>query len=149
MAHTVTGTGSSRLSELRKLTKDGGSIASRYFTSNNPSNDGVNISLTTEGVTWTYYIGGITYVDNVETGITSFIFQSQGYADTNNFIDLPIIKDPAKENIIDIPEINNNVFIIRQSLPVFENIYRLEGFINMFQLESYAGGNNYNIIENS
>jgi hypothetical protein len=148
MAHTVTGTSSSRLSELRKFSISG-SLSDLYFTSTSPSTDGVNVSLTNTGTTWTYYIGGITYVDDVANNITTFTFESIGYEDTNNFVDLPFIKDETKQNVIDKPEIDNNVFIIRQSLPVFQNIYRLDSVGNLNDLEKYAGGGKFNIVNNS
>jgi hypothetical protein len=149
MAYTVTGTtSSSRLSELRKFTVSG-TLSEIYFTSTNPSSDGVNELLTTTATTWTYYIGGITYVDDVVSVITSFTFQSLGYDDTDNFIDLPFIKDETKQNVIDKPEIDNNVFIIRQSLPVFQNVYRLQDIGNLSELEKYAGGGKFNILNNS
>lgn len=146
--HTVTGISSSRLEELRKATISG-SISDLYFTSTNPNTDGVNVALTNTAVTWTYYIGGITYVFDVVNNITTFTFQSLGYADGNNFVDLPFIKIPSKDNIIAQPEIDNNVFIIRQSLPVFENIYRLQNVFNLSYLERYAGGRNFNIVTNT
>lgn len=148
ITNTVTGTSKSRLSDLRKFSVDG-TLSELYFTSTNTNIDGVNESLTitgTTGTTWTYYIGGITYVDDVINEITTFSFESLGYNDSNNFINLPIIKDVEKENIIDKPEIDNNVFIIRQSLPVFQNIYRLQDVKNIYELENYAGGGKFNII---
>lgn len=145
----VTGSSSSRLSELRKFSNNG-SISDLYFTSTDPSvEDGVNLSLTTSGVTWTYYIGGITYIDNISGNTTTFSFTSPSYGDDNNFANYPFIKDETKQNIIDQPEIDNNVFIIRQSLPVYENIYRLQNINTLSDLEKYAGGGKFNIVNNS
>jgi len=145
----VTGTSSSRLSELRKFSVSG-TLSELYYTSTDPNvADGVNESLTMTAVTWTYYIGGITYVDDVVNQITSFTYDSLGYEEPNNFVDLPFIKDETKQNIIDKPEIDNNVFIIRQSLPVFQNVYRLQDISNLSELEKYAGGAKFNIINNT
>ena len=147
--YPITGTSSSRLSELRKFTATG-TLSELYFTSTDPNvADGVNEILTATATTWTYYLGGITYVDDVINNITSFSFISVGYNDTNNFVNLPIIKDEAKQNIIDKPEIDNNVFIIRQSLPVFQNVYRLQDIRNISELEKYAGGGKFNILNNT
>lgn len=146
--YQVTGTSSSRLSELRKYSVSGG-LSDLYFTSVSSTTDGVNISLTNTGTTWTYYIGGITYNYDVANDITSFTFESLGYDDSNNFVNLPIIKDINKENVIDKPEINNNVFIIRQSQSVFQNIYRLQDVDNLSKLNKYGGGAKFNIINNS
>lgn len=145
--YTITGTSSSRLSELRKLTISG-TLEDLYFTSLTPASDGVNTSLTVTATTWTYYIGGITYVDDVVSNVTSFSFISLGY-NSPNFINLPFIKDETKQNVIDKPEIDNNVFIIRQSLPVYQNIYRLQDIKNLSELEKYAGGAKFNVVTNS
>ena len=146
---TVTGTSSSRLSELRKFTVTG-TLSELYYTSTNPNiADGVNEFLTSTAVTWTYYIGGITYIDDVANSITSFTFESLAYGDDNNFSNLPFIKDETKQNVIDKPEIDNNVFIIRQSLPVFQNVYRLQNIENLSELEKYAGGAKFNIVNNT
>lgn len=147
--YPVTGTtSSSRLSELRKFSVSG-TLSELYFTSTDPNvADGVNELLTTTGVTWTYYLSGITYVDDVVNNITTFSFTSEGYG-SPAFVNLPFIKDEAKQNIIDKPEIDNNVFIIRQSLPVFQNVYRLQDIRNISELEKYAGGAKFNIINNT
>ena len=145
----VTGTSSSRLTELRKY-RITGDLSQLYFTSTSNLNDGVNVLLST-GNTVVYYLGGITYTDIITTDntITTFTFDSLGYDDLNNFDNLPIIKDEAKENIIDKPEVENDVFIIRQSIPVFENQYRFSNIRNLAELEFYAGGGFFNIINNS
>lgn len=146
--YLVTGTSSSRLSELKKFSTSG-TLSDLYFTSTDPNlGDGVNTSLTMTATTWTYYIGGITYVDNVASNITTFSFMSDGY-NSPNYVNLPIIKDEAKQNIIDVPEIDNNVFIVRQSLPVYQNIYRLQDIRTLSDLEKYAGGAKFNIVTNS
>ena len=145
--YTITGTSLSRLNELRKFTISG-TLEDLYFTSLTPASDGVNTSLTMTATTWTYYIGGITYVDDVASNVTSFTFESLGY-NSPNFINLPFIKDETKQNVIDKPEINNNVFIIRQSLPVYQNIYRLQDIKNLSELEKYAGGAKFNVVNNT
>jgi hypothetical protein len=145
----ITGVSSSRLSELRKFTVSG-TLSDLYFTSTDPTvADGVNEILTSTAVTWTYYIGGMTYVDDVVNNVTTFSFTSVGYDEPNNFVNLPFIKDETKQNIIDKPEIDNNVFIIRQSLPVFQNVYRLQNIANLSELEKYAGGAKFNIVNNT
>lgn len=145
----VTGVSSSRLSELRKFTVSG-TLSETYFTSTDPTvADGVNELLTATATTWTYYLGGMTYVDDVVNNVTTYSFTSVGYNEPNNFVNLPFIKDEAKQNIIDKPEIDNNVFIIRQSLPVYQNVYRLQDIGNLSELEKYAGGGKFNILNNS
>jgi hypothetical protein len=148
---TVTGNSSSRLFELRKFSDTGTDIGDLYFTSTNVDTDGVNESLSDGISTWIYYIGGITYTDIVSNNITttSFEFQSVGDQDENNFDQFEIIKNELINDAIYSPEINNNVFIIRQSLSVFENIFRLESVNTIAELQYYAGNNNFNIIDNT
>lgn len=143
---TVTGTSKSRLSELKKYSTSS-DLSVAYFTSTTSSQDGLNVSLSTSGK-FVYYIGGITYTDDTTTNTTTFSFQSKGYS-SPNFVNRPIIKDEAKQNIIDKPEVSNDVFIIRQTLSAFQNIYRLQDVFTITEIENYAGGAKFNIINNS
>jgi hypothetical protein len=54
-----------------------------------------------------------------------------------------------KENIISNPEIYDDVFIIRQEISAFDGNYRLEYIQNLIDLETYAGGNFFNIVNNT
>ena len=83
----------------------------------------------------------------METG-TTYGFIPQGTSSLD-FIEAPIYKDPKKENIISNPKINDDVFIVRQELSVFEQNYRLEYVSNLVELTTYAGGNYFKIINNS
>jgi hypothetical protein len=149
---TITGLSSSRLVELRKWSASS-VLSKKYRTSTDPSSDGLNLSLTTEGQTYVYYIGGITYVDEYVTAnsayTTTFSFVSSGYSDTNNFTNLPYIKDEEKQNMAEKPIVGSDVFIIREDLPVFENNYRLRNISNLTELTYYGGGNYFNIVNNT
>jgi len=146
--NTITGTSSSRLSELKKYARSG-TLNKLYYTSTTPAIDGVNTGLTTTGITYTYYIGGITYVDNVTGGTTTYTFTSSGYSDTNNFSNLPYIKDENLQNVIAKPLVDNNVFIIREEQQILDKNYRLRNIGNLTELTYYAGGAYYNIINNT
>jgi len=146
---TVTGTSSSRLSELRKYTTST-IFANQYVGGGNTNTDGVDYVVSVSGVNIIYYLGGIKYVDML-TGITSgttFSYTAMGVS-SPDFIYAPYYKDPKKENIISNPKINNDVFIIRQELSAFEKNYRLEHVKNLVDLETYAAGNYFNIVKNS
>jgi hypothetical protein len=143
--YVVTGSSSSRLRELKKFSASN-DLAVGYKTSNDQGIDGVDVAQSTGG-NIVYYIGGIRYVDTPD-GVTNYSFTSQGY-NSPNFVNLPIIKDEAKQNIVDKPEVDNNVFIIRQSLPVYENIYRLSSIDSLDQLLNYGGGSKFNVVENT
>lgn len=153
MAHTVTGTSESRLDEVRKYAVSG-SLSTRYFTSVSSAVDGLNLSLTVTGTTastYTYYVGGITYVDQVVDGVTTttFSFTSLGLDDPNNFDDLPIIKLETKQNMVENSQVTADVFIARQQQTVFEKNYRLRGLGSIVDLLSYAGGNYFTIYNNT
>jgi len=145
----ITGTSTSRLSELRKYTITT-VFANQYFGGGSYTVDGVDIVNSNPLSKIIYYLGGIKYVDTVSgsTG-TTFTQDAIGTADATNFIYAPYYKDPKKENIISNPKINDDVFIIRQELSAFESGYRLEYIKNLNDLETYAGGNYFNIVNNS
>lgn len=146
----VTGECTSRLSELRKYTITDEFI-NQYFGNGSYNSDGVDYVNSISGVSVVYYIGGIRYVDTILTGTTiktTFDFISTGIL-SPNFIDIPIYKDPKKENIISNPKIGDDVFIVRQALSVFENNYRLEQINNLNELMTYAGGKFFNVTKNS
>ena len=96
----------------------------------------------------TYYIDGIKYTDYVQEGYTVFEYYATGVNEIN-FTNVPYYKDPKKENIISLPKIDNDVFIIRQQLSAFENNYLLEHINNLSELQTFAAGNYFNIVNNT
>ena len=144
----VSGESNSRLSELRKyvITND---FSKQYISGGTIINDGVDYNNSTSGVTIAYYLGGIKYIDSLsgKTG-TTFSFTAQGTS-SPDFIEAPIYKDNKRENIIGIPKIANDVFIVRQETSVFEKNYALEYVRNLIELTTYAGGNYFKIVNNS
>jgi hypothetical protein len=145
--YMVTGHSSSRLIELRKYVVSG-TTAQIYVTGGTVSNDGIDLAQSV-GNQIVYYLGGIKYIDLLtgDTSGTTFNFTGLGIT-SPNFINKPIYKDPNKENIISNPKISNDVFIIRQELSAFENNYKLEHIKNLIDLETYAGGKFFNIVNN-
>ena len=143
----VTGESTSRLSELRKYTVTT-IFADKYISGGSVDNDGVDYPNSISGVSVTYYLGGIRYVDDLLEEITTFSFISQGL-NNPNFINVPYYKDPKKENIISYPKIDDDVFIVRQELSAFEKNYNLEHIRNLSELETYAGGNFFNMVKNN
>jgi len=145
----VTGESISRLSELRKYTVTT-VFTNQYIGGGTYSSDGVDYGSSISGVSIVYYIGGIRYVDILTgtTAKTTFDFISTGVL-SPSFINAPIYKDPKKENIISNPKIGDDVFIVRQALSAFDNNYRLEQIKNLNELVTYAGGNFFNIVNNT
>lgn len=150
MANVVTGESKSRLNELEKYTVSG-SFNDKYFGNGSVNNDGVDYNATNELTQIVYFIGGIRYVDvlnNSEYQKTEFSFTSEGH-ESIDFINLPYYKDPNKSKLISLPKIDDDVFIIRQELSAFDRVYRLEFIENLSDLQSYAGGRYFNIVNNS
>lgn len=145
---TITGTSRSRLSELKKYSQNPDPL-DNYRQSATPANDGLNRFQSTSD-RFVYYIGGITYVDELnDTGsTTTFSFEKNGI-DTQDFIDSPIIKDPNKENMVSDPKVDNDVFIVRQQLSAFKDNYELQFIEDLNDLINYAGGNYFNIVNNT
>jgi hypothetical protein len=143
----VTGSSSSRLTELRKYTITT-VFADQYVNGGDIDKDGVDVNNSNPSSSIIYYLGGIRYVDNVISSATTFSFTPEG-TDSANFITAPYYKNPNKENIISNPKIYDDVFIIRQELSAFNDNYRLEYIKNLIDLETYAGGNYFNIVNNT
>jgi hypothetical protein len=146
----ITGTSSSRLSELRKYTVTN-VFTKQYITGGTVNIDGVDLSVSNPADKIVYYLGGIKYIDIMSgetSGTTLNIYTPQGTASAN-FINVPYYKNPNKENIISNPKINDDVFISRQELSAFDKNYRLEYIKNLSDLETYAGGNYFKIVNNS
>jgi hypothetical protein len=145
----VTGSSSSRLTELRKYTITSNFLL-QYVGNGSPTFDGVDYFVSTAGSKVVYYLGGIKYTDILtgETSGTTFSFIGQGYS-SPDFITAPIYKDPNKENIISNPKIYDDVFIVRQELSAFDQNYRLEYIQSLVDLTTYAGGNFFNIVNNT
>ena len=146
----VTGTTKySRLAELRKYTITN-VFADQYVGGGNTSVDGVDFSHSTSGISVTYYIAGIKYIDVLSgsTSGTTYSVAAQGTSSAD-FINEPYIKNPNKENIISNPKIIDDVFISRQELSAFDKNYRLEYINNLNDLITYAGGGFFNIVNNT
>lgn len=146
---TITGSSESRLSELKTFAREV-TQWSNYKQSNTPLNDGVNTTLYIPLVQTVYYIDGITYKDVIVNGeaLTFFSFEKTGINE-DDFITAPIVKDPNKENIVSNPKVDDDVFIVRQELSAFNDNYKLEFIKTLNQLTNYAGGNYFNIVNNT
>lgn len=151
----VTGFSDSRLSELRKYTVSG-DLSKLYKTSTGSTVDGLDLSKSFTGATATtyqYYLGGITYVDSIVSGVTAFTttfsFQSLGLNDPNNFDTMTYIKDENKQNLVEKSQVSRDVFIDRQEQSVFERNYRLRAVNSLNNVLTYAGGNYFTVYNNT
>jgi len=161
---TVTGTSTSRLSELRKytITSDFNNQYIARISNSGTScdcscgssivNDGVDYQNSSVSQCVVYYIGGIKYIDKFNScgvnNCTCFSYTPQG-TNSPDFINAPIFKDPNKDNIISNPKIINDVFITRQELSAFDKNYKLEYMKSLVDIETYAAGKFFNIVKNT
>lgn len=85
MIYNVTGTTTySRLPELKKY-KITNIFENQYFGDGSTINDGVDYYESISGVSVTYYIGGIKYVDNITASTTTI------YSSATTFTSVPIV----------------------------------------------------------
>jgi hypothetical protein len=149
VTYTITGECQSRLSELKKFSQSS-YFANQYLGNGSFINDGVDYLNSIQNMKVVYYIGGIRYIDNIngDTTKTTFYFTRTGFSDLD-FINKPIIKNSNKDRIISNPKINNDVFIARQELSAFLDNSKLEYFDKLVDLETYAGGKYFYMIDNS
>lgn len=151
-SYIVSGYSGTRLDELRKYAVTGG-LSTLYIIKTGTTDNGLVLSATTTGTTastYTYFIGMIKYIDQIQYDITttSFEFMATGYS-SSNFDNLRIIKLESKQNMVENPQVNADVFIERQQQPVFEKNYRLRGIGSLSDIISYAGGNYFTIYNNT
>ena len=151
--YVVSGASPSRLSDLEKYYK-GGTFFDKYVQSTSPNINGVNPNESNiSGDIWVivYYIDNITYKDvkiiSENESTTTFSFVGESY-NSDNFINKPIYKNPNKENIVGNPKVHSDVFIDRQEISAFKNNYNLEFIENLVELETFAAGNYFNIVNN-
>lgn len=147
----ITGKTTSRLVELEKYVRTG-DLSQRYFTGGNVLNDGVDSVVSSADTLIVYYIGGIEYHENYNEGNyinTTFKLNVAGSTADSQQDNFPIIKDFNKGDVVGRPQVKTDVFIDRQSLSVFEQQYRLRVINNLSELNFYAGGGNFNIIDNT
>lgn len=148
---TITATTNSNLYNIRKYSNST-SIYDIYPSANTITENGVdfNLSILT-GSTYeiVYYINGFKYIDlSGETNQTTVEYESISYSDANNFNYGIPIKNESIQNIITHPKIKRDVNITRQSLSVFDRIYRLQSINKLSDLVFYAGGTVFNIENN-
>jgi hypothetical protein len=75
---------------------------------------------------------------------TTFRYTTQPYTDITSYF---VFKDEAKMGVVFTPKVEEDVFIERQSMSVYEPHNRLGEIINIQELEDYNNGY-YNIIKN-
>lgn len=148
----ITAITTSNLYNIREYSS-GSTIYDLYPSANTISQNGVDFNesiLTGNTNRIVYYIGGFKYIDfSGETNQTVVEYESFGYSDSNNFEQDTIdIKDESIQNIISKPKKNSDVDITRQTLSVYDKIYRLESINKLSDLIFYGGGTVFKIKNN-
>jgi hypothetical protein len=142
--YSVTGLTESRLEELRTYSLSSG-ITKQYIIYSGSNTSGVVISGTTTGQT-EYVIEDVTYLDI--DGLTLFVFETSGLTQ-QDIVDQHIIKIDQKMGLYSKNRIESDVFIERQEVVPFDKFYKLSDVNNLFELTTYAGGNFFNIVDNT
>lgn len=117
------------------------------------TNGVTNISYNTDGsISQIFYtIGEINYItnfivtENKKNAFPTIFFSGIDDSETQN---INIIKEEAKMGMVFPPKINNDLFIERMSLAVFERHSRLATIKSLGSLEEYRNGY-YNVIKNT
>ena len=141
--------GTSRLVELEKYSTSE-NLSVKYITSTNINTNGLVVSDSSQGVRYVYYIDGFKYTDIINNGLvtTTIEYTSTGL-NSHLVITKPIVKKENKSDVIELPKTVNDIFIDRQQISAFENNIKLRVMKNIIQLDNYAGGNYFNIINNT
>lgn len=138
-------TSNSKLVELRKY-KITDLFIEKYFGDGSVDNNGVDYDESVENELVCYYINGIKYIDDIINNITYFYYNPSV---DDNFIDSEYIAKDSVLGVVGLPKINNDVFIDRQIQSAFDVNLNLEFIRSMVDLETYAGGGYYNIVNNT
>lgn len=144
--YMVTGECTSRLSELEKFTRST-DVSVKYVTTLNQDNDGLVLSATTTNTQYTYYIGGVRYVDNISADTTYFSFIRE--VSDVDYVNYPYYKDESKQNIIAKPKIINDINIERQAPTIMDSFYRIKDINILNDIEYYGGGSYFNVVVNA
>jgi len=151
IGYVVTGESKSRLNELKKYTVTN-NFADMYFGDGSNNQNGVDYISSNINSQIVYFINQIRYVDvldNQNYSKTTFSFATTGSENNSNFLNGHLLKDPNKEKIVQYPKISDDVFIIRQELSAFDKNFKLQFITNLIELESYAAGRFFNIVNNN
>lgn len=144
--YVVTGQTTSRLSDIEKFTRST-DISIKYKTTTTIENDGLLLSESITGQTYTYYIGGIKYIDNVSANTTTYEF-TRTISDVD-FQNNSYYKDESKQNIISKPKIINDINVERQAPTIMDIFYRIKDINILNDFSYYGGGSIFNIVKNS
>ncbi len=144
--HVVTGGCQSRLSELEKFSRSS-DVSIKYKTTTTSTNDGIVLSATSANTLYTYYIGGVKYVDNIIDDVTYFEFNR--IINDIDYVNYPYYKDESKQNIISKPKVVNDINVERQQLAIMDTFYRIKDISNLSDFDYYGGGSYFNLLINA
>ena len=141
----VTGITTSRLEELRKY-KVSDIFEEKYYMDGTPINNGIVSGSIDSGVV-VYYVNGIKYTDKYENNEVKTHFQHTPIEmDVEEGGNLLKISNYGKS--VGLPQIKEDVFIDRDERSGFKDNYIISDMKNLVDIETFAGGNYFNIIKN-
>ncbi len=142
----VTGVTTTRLSEIKKYRKSG--VFYENYVIYNPETGTGWVEGSIDDGEVIYYVKRIKYRDvydeNGEIIITFFEFTPIELDATNN----KCIKINNYGKSVDLPIINEDVFIERGQTSPFKNNYLLRDMSNMIDVGTFVGGNYFKIYKN-
>lgn len=141
----VTGITTSRLEELRKY-KVSDIFEEKYHMGGTPINNGV-VSGSIDSGTVIYYVNGIKYIDEYENNEINTRFEhtpiEMDVEEGGN-----VLKLNHYGRSVDVPKIDKDVFIDRDERSGFKDNHIISDMKSLVDIETFAGGNYFNIIKN-
>lgn len=144
--YNVTGECTSRLSELEKFTRST-DVSIKYKITENQDSDGVILSATTANSIYSYFIGGVRYIDIISADTTYFTFNRE--ISDIDYCNYPYYKDESKQNIIAKPKIINDINVERQAPTIMDSFFRIKDINILNDVDYYGGGSYFNVIINA
>jgi hypothetical protein len=94
-----------------------------------------------------YWIDDIEFNDNLSLSATTANYTGTGYT-SPDFQYQPLLQDDLIVGLVENVRFVEDIFIDRQAISVFDTVFRLEHMDSILQLETYAGGGFFNIVNN-
>jgi hypothetical protein len=135
----------SRLIELTKYAPQSATTLSDKYIMRSVS--GVTGVVSADTTNVNYWIGDIEFNDNITLSATTANYTGMGYT-SPDFECQPLLQDDLIIGLVENVRFVDDVFIDRQAISVFDTVFRLEHIESILQLETYAGGGFFNIVNN-
>ena len=122
-------------------------VDKKYKITENQDSDGILLSATTANSIYSYFIGGVRYIDDISASTTYFTFNRE--ISDIDYCNYPYYKDESKQNIIAKPKIINDINVERQAPAIMDSFYRIKDINILNDVNYYGGGSYFNVIINA